>query len=552
MSENTHQHDVIYLEADSEITEAIDKLKASHSSEVRIAVPARSPLLQSAVNLKLLKRTAHTLSKKIILISNDKATLSLAAGIGLMVAKNVNAQGYIPEAAVFPSEKDMEPIVIEQEVGEMTGRNKKSKKSKSSDSFKKQHISFDGDNPEEDNPQNEPLNTPKNLNRGPKIPNYLGLNKKIGVAIAVVVGLILLVLAYSFLPTSKVTLLTKAQKTPINVKFQLDSTTRNSSYTQGIIAANKLSMSKDLSAQYTATGKKDIGTKSNGSVTIDNCDDTSSHSLPAGSKLTASGKTFITNNTVTIPAGTAGGGVVICPSLSHVVVGITALESGDSYNLPSTIFSLSGFSSHYRVVGSTGGGTSQVVTVVTQADIDKAKNEMINTASQNAKQDVESKASNDEKVFPETFSSEVASVNTTSAVDSQSSGGTVSAKVSYTELSATNSDLDKLFSEQIKTQIPGNNQIYQSGYTDSKYAAKADSPTQASVQAVGFAYYGQSIDTSQVARALRGKTKKDATSIVSAKYPQVTEALVDNSLPLAPNLPFIASRIKVEIKVNTD
>ena len=49
---------VLYLDADTEITEAIEKLKKSSDSEVRIVVPSRSGLLQSSVNVKLLKKSA--------------------------------------------------------------------------------------------------------------------------------------------------------------------------------------------------------------------------------------------------------------------------------------------------------------------------------------------------------------------------------------------------------------------------------------------------------------------------------------------------------------
>lgn len=64
MPENSNP-DVIYLESDSEITEAIDKLKASDSAEVRIAVPARSTILQSAINLKLLKKLQQQPTKSL-------------------------------------------------------------------------------------------------------------------------------------------------------------------------------------------------------------------------------------------------------------------------------------------------------------------------------------------------------------------------------------------------------------------------------------------------------------------------------------------------------
>jgi hypothetical protein len=251
-----------------------------------------------------------------------------------------------------------------------------------------------------------------------------------------------------------------------------------------------------------------------------------------------------------VPAGSAGGGIVNCSATVNVAV--TATQSGDTYNVSNASFSVAGQPSKVTGTGSTSGGTTKIAVVVTQADIDKAQKEMIDSASQNAKQDVESKSSSDERFFPETFTSTVSGLTASAPVDSESSGGTVSAKVKYSELSANNTDLDKLFTEQIKTQIPGSNQLYQSGWKDAKYSAKPSSSEKAEVKAISNAFYGQAIDTKQVARDLSGKAKKDATDVVTPKYPQVTGVQVESSPALAPNIPFFANRITVEIKVNTD
>ena len=65
---------LLYLDADSEITEAIEKLKKAKEKEVRIIAPARSSLLQSSVNIKLLKKAAKDNDKSLVLVTNDKIT----------------------------------------------------------------------------------------------------------------------------------------------------------------------------------------------------------------------------------------------------------------------------------------------------------------------------------------------------------------------------------------------------------------------------------------------------------------------------------------------
>lgn len=559
MPEKPNQHnsvDVIYLEADSEITEAIDKLKSARGREVRIAVPGRSTMLQSAVNLKLLKKTAHNGGKKLVLISSDRATLSLAAGLGLLVAKNVKAEALLPSSAMAPPQSSHEPVVIDQAAEETknsrsssnSSRSSSRSKNSSSDDTDNNYIDLSEDGSSDSDIQKASAGHSKKSKQSPKIPNFMGLNKKISITVAAFAVFIMLMLAYVFLPTAKVTLLAKAQKTPVNVEFTLDSTVRKSDYSQGLVAANQLTVTKDLSAQYTATGKKDVGTKATGSVKISNATSSNPVSLPAGTILTASGKTFSLNQAVTVPGATVSGGIVP----GTVNTQITATQNGDSYNVSGANFSVASGGPLLTATGSTSDGTTKIAVVVTQADIDKAQKEMIDSASQNAKQDVESKAGSDERFFPETFTSSVSGLTTSAPVDSESSGGTVSAKVKYSELSANNTDLDNLFTEQIKTQIPGSNQLYQSGWKDAKYSAKPSSSEKAEVKAVGNAFYGQAIDIKQVARDLSGKAKKDATDVVTPKYPQVTGVQVESNPALAPNIPFFANRITVEIKVNTD
>lgn len=556
MPENTHP-DVIYLEADSEITEAIDKLKASHGEEVRLAVPARSTMLQSAVNLKLLKKAATSSHKKLVLVSTDKATASLAAGLGILLAHNVKAEAGVPDAPIAqPTATSHEPVVLEQEKPAETGSESSPKSGKSSNksgSFEKKHISLtdDGEPTAEETKKLSRKEKRAAQKNEPKVPNYMGLNKKIAIFAGVALVLLLLILAYVFLPTAKITLLAKAVKTPVNVKFTLDAGTKKSDYENGLLAADQISTTKDLSAQYTATGKKDVGAKATGNISIRNCDDTNSHSLPLGSTVSSSGKNFTTTQAVTIPAGSAGGGVVTCSAT--VTANITAAASGDSYNLSGATFAISGLSSLFKATGTTTGGTTKVATVVTQADIDRAKKDMIDAATEAAKQDLQKRGNDDQKVFSETFQSEVSSVSASAPADTEAAGGTVTARVKYTELAVAKSDLDKVFEAQTKTQVPGNNQIYQTGASDAKYTViKLEGAEKANMQAISNAYYGQTINTDQVAHDITGQSKKSLVDIVQPKYPQVSGVQAETSPALMPYLPYFANRIKIEIKVSTE
>ena len=557
MPENTNP-DVIYLESDSEITEAIDKLKASNSSEVRIAVPARSTMLQSAINLKLLKKAATSTHKKLVVVSGDKATVGMAAGLGILIAKNVKAEPSIPADITSspPHSPKNEPVVIDQSdyddpvTGSPSPDAQNSSKSKSNGSFEKKHISLKDTNQKSKRAKEERINKSQRNPNEPKVPNFMGLNKKIAVFIGVLAGIVLLVLAYIFLPTAKVILNTKAQKTPVNVQFKLDAGTKKSDPQTAVVAADQISTTKDLSAQYNATGKKDVGTKASGTITISNCSNSDDFTIPAGTVLSSSGQRFNLNSSVSVPGAKFSSGN--CSKAGTASGSITATANGDSYNISNGAFSVSGYDPKVTGSGSTSGGSSKVVTVVTQSDIDNAKDEMIKNATEGAKQELSKKGNDDQKVFSETFTSEVSNINATAPEGSESSGGTVSARVKYSELAAAKSDIDKVFEEQLKTQIPANNQLYQTGSSDAIYTVAKSTGDSAQIQAVGNAFYGQIIDTKAVSKEVAGKSKKSAADVITPKYPQVESVQVESTPALMPYLPFFANRIEVEIKVKTE
>ena len=88
----------LYLEVDEDITSAIDKLKSAPEGPVQIVVPKRSTLLQSIINLKLLKKAADSSNRELVLVTTDRIAGELAARVGLSVAPAVGAKTVVPDA----------------------------------------------------------------------------------------------------------------------------------------------------------------------------------------------------------------------------------------------------------------------------------------------------------------------------------------------------------------------------------------------------------------------------------------------------------------------
>src|SRR6266550_7523685 len=92
--------DVIYVDVDDEITSIIDKIENAEHKVVALVLPKRAASLQSIVNMKLLKRSADTADKNVVLITSEHALLPLAGAAGLHVARNLQSKPEIPDAPV--------------------------------------------------------------------------------------------------------------------------------------------------------------------------------------------------------------------------------------------------------------------------------------------------------------------------------------------------------------------------------------------------------------------------------------------------------------------
>ena len=88
--------DIIYIDVEDDITAIIEKVKAADSKIVALVPPKRIGVLQSAVNLKLLQKSASLAGKQIVLISSDHSLVNLAAMVRLPLARNLQSKPEIP------------------------------------------------------------------------------------------------------------------------------------------------------------------------------------------------------------------------------------------------------------------------------------------------------------------------------------------------------------------------------------------------------------------------------------------------------------------------
>jgi hypothetical protein len=82
-------HQTFYIDIDEEITSIVEKLRKTEAPEAILVVPKRAMLIQSVVNLKLLRKEADALGLKISIVTQDKLGKMLIQKAGISIQQKV-------------------------------------------------------------------------------------------------------------------------------------------------------------------------------------------------------------------------------------------------------------------------------------------------------------------------------------------------------------------------------------------------------------------------------------------------------------------------------
>lgn len=485
--------DVIYVDIEDDITSVIAKVKAASAPIVALVPPKRIGVLQSTVNLKLLLKTARTADKRLVLITSDAALTSLAAGMAIPVAKNLQSKPEVP-AVSTPESEDSDVIDgNELPVGDLASTAPGEPKSKE-DSIIDTIPDFDA-----------PLaataasRAPKKASRS-KVPNFDSFRKKIFIAAgAGALLVVFLVWAIFFAPQATVAITAKTNVVNIDKVLQLKpGATVDPS--QNVVPAIVKQIKKTASVDFTPTGKKDVGEVANGTVKFSTQDiDNLGTTIPAGTKLVSSGGlVFSTTESVTITISNYKG----------VNAGIAATSPGAKFNGASGSVNGAPSGVAATIVDPTAGGTDKTVTVVAQSDVDKVKEQLKSQDSSTVKSELKKQFSGDVLVIQESYQVTPGEPVSTPAVGQEATSAKLTAETTYTMVAVNRSDLKKIYDAYVKTQIKGNEsqKIYESGdksTTFSQFSPGEGGAYTAKVRAA--AQVGPEIDDGSLAKTLVGK-----------------------------------------------
>lgn len=524
--------DVIYIDIEDDITSIIGKAKDAGAKIVALVPPKRIGVLQSAVNLKLLQKSATGSDKRIVLITNDHSLTALAAGLKIPVAKNLQSRPEIPQLDA-PDHEDEEIINGEDlPVGELAA-------AAGVEPVAAKLAATGPDSMADDIASQVDLHTLNNAPAGAaaakvadkakkpagkggmkslvKVPNFDQFRKKIffigGGALALI---LLLWWMFGVAPHATVTISAKTTSVAIDQTLTLDPSAQSSSADDLKFKANSQQIKKSVSTDFTATGTKDIGTKASGTVTITNSFDSDSKTVPAGTVFTAaSGQHFTSTADVTVPGATVSGGSIHAGSAQ---ASLTAADIGPDYNVPAQSYSVSGYDSLSASGSAMSGGDKQTVTVVSQADVDKAKTQLAQQDANAVKTQLKKQFTGDYIVIDESFTSDQGTPSVSPNVNEQAKSGKLTVETTYTMEGLARTDVNQLLSSALKSALDTkpNQSIFSNGSNNIQFSnfQKFDNGTySARLTTTGF--IGTKIDTDALAKQVAGKRYGEIQAIVN-------------------------------------
>jgi hypothetical protein len=90
-------HQVFYIDLEEEVTSIVDRLKKSKSADNVFVIPIRALILGSTVSLKLIKKKAEEMKRRVVIVTQDEQGRALAEKVGFETKDSLEGIDIHPE-----------------------------------------------------------------------------------------------------------------------------------------------------------------------------------------------------------------------------------------------------------------------------------------------------------------------------------------------------------------------------------------------------------------------------------------------------------------------
>ncbi len=297
------------------------------------------------------------------------------------------------------------------------------------------------------------------------------------------------------------------------------------------------------------TGKKEIGDKAKGSVTILSSS-TKSQSIPSGTIITSSnGLDFVLDNSVNL-ASSSG-----VSDIKSIQASVTAKNIGKDYNIPSgTKFSVGDFdrsSVEAKNDSAFSGGSKKDVTVVSKKDVDGLTSDLTDKLEEKAKNDLAGKISADKILLPLPYSTTIENQSLSKKIGDEATSVSLTGTVSY-DAFIYSKDTAKSFAQSVLHDDMNNMILTSSGIEQDVKDVKENKDKTINGTLILKAHLLPHIDISSLTKEIAGKSFDEAKTILE-KIDQVKSV----DITLQPNLSFLPKKLplsaqNIQILISTN
>lgn len=357
--------------------------------------------------------------------------------------------------------------------------------------------------------------------------------------------------------------LTKANVEVIFLPRTLESTlpvTVNPKLTTADISTRQIpgtTLSTDVAGELRgqATGKKKVGEKAKGSVTLFNKTATAK-SFQKNTVITTNDLAYVLEESVTVPARTATESadreIVIKPG--KITATVAAEDIGEQYNIPSgTDFLIKGSAKDSfdgQASAAFAGGSARDVTVLSEDDIKRTETQLTANLKDQAKSALLGKVDQNQQIIDDSIVVTIGKRTTSKKAGDETADFTLEANATAKATVYAKDALQALVDQAVKDQIPDEYNLGDNGVTGNAIVKRSE---QSGEVIVDWHYQAQlvpKLDEEELKKALAGKSFDYATNRVQG-IPNVSQVVImvnPQPFQVVKRMPLQASKITVTTK----
>jgi cell division protein FtsL len=544
---------VVKLKKTDDIAAVIQTIKDLKDREVVFELEKGSLLLTSSSNLKLMKKTGEVLGKKIRVRTDDPTGRMLAIKAEVLEG-DAESQTLSAEAQMNRVRRsDIKPrfsdIVRARPVGNsMPGKQLPTVVTPST------YIA----------PASQVART---VSRSAEPVAAKPLRKKGSsfskIFLVTIVVLVLAVFALAvLLPQANITVYARSEPITRDLEVTVDKSVGVTDNDKLVIPGAMVNRDVSLTKSFPTTGTKNVGTKASGEVQLYNFTKNILTLKAATTVLIVGDKKFLFTKDVTglRPTATIGTGAdaEVDPTSLIPPVGIVAQNPGEDSNIAAnTKFNIVNAAlGNQNVYGvdtvALSGGSTKVVKILTQADLDNAAASMTNAIAGQAEEDLKSESKDaDVKILPTGVNKEVLAKTANKNVNDQVDTFDMTMIAKISGLSYKESDVKNVIKQKITSVLSDDKYLVPDA--DETVSANFKSLDVPNGKGVLSAHYetvaAYKVDTSNLSKILAGKDAEGIKQILLSK-PEIDRVDVEFSPFFVNKAPKLNGKIHIEQKLS--